>query len=385
MKTGLLSRLMTFSFGIMVLYSSSAIAALTVTPITWNVVGLDSNSFLTGPNLFPVAARVCAVGSPSNGPITATMQFAAGGSYMGMPTGGDTACAGGTPCVDFRPGSLSTFQLTTVALPAGQCADAYFEVAVKREMAAFTSGRRYFITATDLSGTVSTPRPRELYVERLISQNRNSVQNVSYSAPLSLAAPFPTPPASLTSTAAGGSFGLAVGGIYDIRLDASTATQGYEQLETFANFSNAVFRILRVQSTYSANTSPLIDNGNQPATTDRLYANGCNWQLSPVLPNYLGCQAVGKAGGTISATYRIQVLTVPMGGSSSLNTLIYDYSGSSFHYNADSGPGGRTIVIVDPSALTFSKSFTPSTITANGQSTLRFTIGNPNAAPIFFL
>jgi hypothetical protein len=358
----------------LLLYAGSALAGLTITPITWNVIGLDSNSPATGPFRFPVAARVCAVGAPSNGAITATMQFHTGGTDDG------TICTGPAFCINFRAGSLSSIPLTTGPLAAGSCADAYFEVAVARESAAFTRARRYSITATDGDGSVNTPRPRELYVERLISQNRNSVQNVSYSAPLTLASPFPTPPVSLTSTAAGGSFGLAVGGIYDVRLDASTATQGYEQLETFANFSNAVFRILRVQSTYTANTSPFygVPPGTGPAITDVLYANGCNWQLSPILPNYLGCQGSGKTGGTISATYRIQVLTVPGGTSSTLNTLIYDYSGSSFHYNADNGSGGRTIYIEDPNSATISKSFGPTTIAAGGVSSLTFTITNPN-------
>jgi hypothetical protein len=37
----------------------SAQVNLTITPITWDVVGLDSNGPLTGPYLFPVGARVC--------------------------------------------------------------------------------------------------------------------------------------------------------------------------------------------------------------------------------------------------------------------------------------------------------------------------------------
>lgn len=361
----------------LLMQSAAAFAALTITPITWNVIGLDSNSPTTGPFQFPVAARVCAVGAPSSGSVTATFAFQPGGT-----NNGDTGCAGSAPCVTIRTGSLSTLPLGSLA--AGTCADAYFEVEVKKEAAAFDRARRYTITASDGAGSIVTPQPRELYIERLISQNRNSVQDVRYSAPLTLASPFPTPPGSMTSVSAGGNFGLAVGGIYDIRLDASTATQGYEQLETFANFSNAVFRILQVESTYTANTSPFYGTppGTGPATTSFLYANGCNWQLSPVLPNYLGCQASGKTGGTISATYRIQVLTVPGGTSSALNTLIYDYSGSSFHYNADTNVGGRTIVIVDPLTANFSKAFSPATVPANGVSTLTFTINNPNLTAV---
>ncbi|NJC95876.1 MAG: hypothetical protein FIB03_05990, partial [Anaerolineae bacterium] len=36
-----------------------AAANLTITPLTWNVVGLDSNNVSVGPNNFPVGARVC--------------------------------------------------------------------------------------------------------------------------------------------------------------------------------------------------------------------------------------------------------------------------------------------------------------------------------------
>ena len=42
--------------------SAQAAATLTVTPITWNVIGLDSNDVNVGPNHFPVGARVCNTG-----------------------------------------------------------------------------------------------------------------------------------------------------------------------------------------------------------------------------------------------------------------------------------------------------------------------------------
>ena len=44
-------------------YSASAAANLTVTPLTWNVIGLDSNSPTSGPYRFPVGARVCNSGT----------------------------------------------------------------------------------------------------------------------------------------------------------------------------------------------------------------------------------------------------------------------------------------------------------------------------------
>jgi len=56
------------------LWSSAAAqaATLTVTPITWNIVGLDSNSPASGPYRFPVAARVC---NTSGGATTATVTY----------------------------------------------------------------------------------------------------------------------------------------------------------------------------------------------------------------------------------------------------------------------------------------------------------------------
>ena len=40
------------------MFPIAAPAALTVTPVTWNIVGLDSNGSATGPQNFPVGVRV---------------------------------------------------------------------------------------------------------------------------------------------------------------------------------------------------------------------------------------------------------------------------------------------------------------------------------------
>src|SRR5688572_21788683 len=41
-------------------------AALSVTPLTWNIVGLDSNDPATGPYLFPIGGRVCSTVATTN-------------------------------------------------------------------------------------------------------------------------------------------------------------------------------------------------------------------------------------------------------------------------------------------------------------------------------
>ncbi|MGH7488440.1 MAG: hypothetical protein ACREMY_23005, partial [bacterium] len=109
-------------------------ATLTVTPLTWNVVGLDSNSPTSGPKFFPVGARVCST--------VATLNVAV--DYFW-----DSANAN----VNLRTGSPAT--LTLASIGAGNCGDAYFEAEVNQVAGAYDTTRRYHITATDGSGTFS--------------------------------------------------------------------------------------------------------------------------------------------------------------------------------------------------------------------------------------
>ncbi|MGZ5464011.1 MAG: DUF7933 domain-containing protein, partial [Thermoanaerobaculia bacterium] len=325
----------------------AAHAALTVTPITWNVVGLDSNDPLTGPNTFPVGARVCSDVATANVVVNFVW---------------DSPNAN----VNLRTGTSSTINIASIG--AGNCSDAYFEVEITRTAAAFDTTRRYHIAATDGSGTYSTPTPREIYVERLISQNRNSISDVKYGTTL----------VNLQSVPAGGSMALVVGNTYIIQLIGGTATQGYNQFEEFVNFSNTVFRILDVDTTYSADNSPYVSN-----PSDKLYADACLWENDPNSPNYRSC--VGgdfKSGGsTVVTTYTIQIIGGG-GTNETLNTLLYDFSGSSFHYNADYATGARIATIVDPASATISKSFSPNPAPLDGVSMLTFTLTNPNGATL---
>ena len=344
MKKCIITRLGALGFAL--LAPALAHAALTIAPITWNVIGLDSNNPATGPKYFPVGARVCSDIATTN--VTATWAW-------------DSA----NPNINLRAGSLGSIVIPSIA--AASCRDAYFEVEVNPVVAAFDTVRRYHIVAGDGSGNVSTPTPRELYVERLISQNRNSITGASLDG-----VPIP----------AGGSVGLVVGNTYTFELRSGTATQGYNQFEAFINFSNTIFQILSVTTAYSANNSPYVV-GPAPAVSDKLYADACLWQNDPSSPTYRSC--VGgdyKSGGAdITTTYVVRIIGGG-GTSQTLSTLLYDFSGSSYHYNSDFSVGGWIANIVDPTALTFSKSFAPAPTVAGGTSTLTFTIGNPTAAAV---
>src|SRR5688572_596211 len=199
--------------------SQSALAApsLTVTPITWNVMGLDSNNVNVGPNNFPVGVRVC-----NNGDVPLTNVAAA---FVWDTT---------DPLINLRAGSLNPITLTSLAI--GACSDFYFEITITRNAAAYDNVARYHInvTSTEITTPVSTPTPREIYVEHLVSQSRNATTDVQLNG---------------TSVAAGGSMALLVGQTYNITLVGSTATNGYEQIETFINFPNTIFQVLDVDTT----------------------------------------------------------------------------------------------------------------------------------------
>src|SRR5688572_29378349 len=330
-------------------YSAFAATTLTITPISWNIVGLDSNNVNVGSNDFPVGARVCNTGAAVAVNVTATFVW-------------DSANA----LINIRPGTNTALSVSSLAI--GACTDFYFEVEVTRNPAAYDTTRRYHIAVTADGGasTGSTPTPRELYVEHLISQNRNTVSDIQYGLTI------PT----LTSVASGGTMSLLVGQTYYIRIVGATATQGYEQIESFITIPNTIFQVNSVTAAYPATdpTTPDLLAGS------KLYADGCTWENDPNSPNYRSCLGDGKYGGNISVTYQVTILqapSAPLVNPQALSTLIYDFSGSSYHYNSDFGVSMRYAYILDPSAVTIAKNFSPDPTSVGGISTLTFTLTNP--------
>lgn len=333
--------------------TASAAPILTVTPITWNVVGLDSNNVNVGPNIFPVGIRVCNIGdSPATNVTTTFVWDSANGN------------------INLSSGSLNPILLGS--LVNGYCADAYFDVTITRTRAAFDTARRYHIeVAVTGLATVSTPTPSEIYVERLISQNRNSVLDIQLNG---------------VSIGAGEVMNLQLGNTYTITLIGNTATNGYEQIETFINFPNQIFRILNVATTYTAN------DGTDPLAGSKLYANGCGWVNNPTVANYRACTGVGKYGGGVTIVHTVEIIG-GVGTNQTLNTLIYDFSGSSYHYNnsfaltipytvvepAPTSTPTSTVTNTPTNTSTATPSATPtSTDTATPTNTATFT---PTASP----
>jgi LPXTG-motif cell wall-anchored protein len=277
--------------GLMVTAPTSAASTLTIDPITWDVIGLDSNDPAAGPNTFPVGARICNPGPTDASPVSARFTWDAANAYIEL---------------EHEP----TIRIGTVV--AGACQDVYFNVVVTRTPDAFETVRPYHLEVlVDGTRVGSTPQPRQLYVERLVSQNRNHVDAIT--------GPGGSPPTT----------DLNVGDTVIYELHGATATNGYEQLEVYINFPNSIFRVRSVDAVYT---------GPAGGTNDSVYADACGWDPDPGSATYLTCIGPeawgGKAGGEVVLTYGLEVVG---SGSGSVFGLIHDFSGSSYHYNADFG------------------------------------------------
>lgn len=334
----LLALVSAFSLSLSSFQPARAAVTVTLTPITWDVVGLDSNSPTSGPQNFPVGVRVCYSGVTA--PTSIATQFV-----------WDSENAN----IDLRPGSL---QSTTINVTADDCTDVYYEVQVNRVNAAYNTDRRYHIEATVGGVTYSTPTPRQIFVEHLVSQSRNYNFNVIVDG---------------VSIPVGGAMNLSVGSTYTITLESKTAPGGYGQIESFINFPNTIFQVISVNSTYSA---PVLGT-----TSDMLYYDACSWYSDPGNPYYRSCEDDGKAGGSITNTYVVKIIGGG-GTSENLYNMVYDFSGSSYHYNSDYATSFRIANIIDPNALTIAKNFSPDPMSLSGSTVLTFTITNPNAAAV---
>ncbi|MDX6557682.1 MAG: hypothetical protein QOF72_731, partial [Blastocatellia bacterium] len=120
-----------------VLGVQSAYAGLTVTPTSWNVVGLDSNNTNSGPDTYQIGGRVCNTGGTAVTNIVGNFIWDSSNAYINL--NGASA-------------------LNVSSLAGGACIDLYYSVVVTRTSLAYNATRRYHITvsATGVSA-ISTP------------------------------------------------------------------------------------------------------------------------------------------------------------------------------------------------------------------------------------
>jgi uncharacterized repeat protein (TIGR01451 family) len=344
--------------------SASGGPVLEIKPITWDIVGLDSNDVTVGPDTFPVAARVCNTGDADATNVVATIHFDApvNSAHFNLQT------ADPLTVLTLPPGGVGSFYDIGPDRPApipNHCTDFYWNVVLTRDSSAYNPTNQtqlYHIEVTaDGLGTVSTPSNRQLFIEKLISQNRNSVNSIS------------------------GPTTVYIGNTYTYTVSAKTATGGYEQVVPTVNFPNTIFRILGVSATYAVPAAP--DN-----TNNATYADACGWDpnIGPTPPagTYRSCAGPenypgGKAAGNpISTTITVEIIA---GGTATVSTLIYDFSGSSYHYNSDFGTGVNTLTITATSApagpdLTIAKTHSGDFSRGQVGATYTITVSNDGTA-----
>jgi uncharacterized repeat protein (TIGR01451 family) len=313
---------------------------LCIDPISWNIIGLDSNKALPpnddGPDTFMVGARAC-----NNGATTLTNVVATYNTVGAV-----------NPYINLADNS-------TISIPElrpGRCEDFYFNGQITRINAAFFTTQGYTITATSGALSAVTPANRELYIEKLNSQNRNTVSGLT------------------------GPTSLQVGGIYTFNVLWSTAPGGYEQLEHFVNLTNFSFRLL---SSYSVYDQPVA------AVNTTIYADACGWDNNRLSPTYRSCIGPeeypgGKTGGNVNTYFTVQILGATAAAGSRLRALIYDFSGSSYHYNTDYNSGTTGLVVNAAAAadLQVTISDTPDPVVSGNPITYTGTVTNAGLSPV---
>jgi len=216
----LVAALAALAFGVYAASPNAAPGPLTVTPITWDVLGLDSNNVNTGPNVFPVGVRVCNTGSDPATNVVATWTWKTTQNSFTGPAEGTTVSVG------------------TIA--AGSCRHAYFEVTLNRSASARRKARDYQVTLTADGGVSAAGPQRTLYIQPLVSQGRNNTKKLAGPNGCNLAYTVCDPaPAN-----------ILVGRTYTYKLYAETST-AYKQLETFANFPTSMLQAVSTSAVYS--------------------------------------------------------------------------------------------------------------------------------------
>src|SRR5215212_6662267 len=129
--------------GALVPAARSAAGPLTATPITWGVLGLDSNNVNTGPNVFPVGVRVCNTGSDAVSGVAGSWLWIAG---SGAASTFDTPVDGAT--------------ITAGTIAGNACRAVYFDVTVHRSPSPWNSSRSYRITVTGTGVATATVERR---------------------------------------------------------------------------------------------------------------------------------------------------------------------------------------------------------------------------------
>jgi len=319
-----------FGFLLIPTITTQAAPALTITPITWDVVGLDEQDINQGPNQYPIGVRVCNTGDTQASNLSINFSWDSTNPYINL---------------------ISNSSIDASVLAAQNCKDFYFNIVINRTEGAKNTYRQYHITASSPdAGSVSTPIPREIYVVALNQETNNNLSPIS------------------------GPTVVNVGEIVEYSIQQSTIPD-YQQLMSFINFPTDIFQILSVSITYGTPTN---------LTRNQVYADACGWDSNPGSATFLQCIGPpptefpnGIVGSSIAIHYMVQVIAP---GTANLSTTIYGYNNGNYNYQYNPNISLLTVTAIEQATATGTATQTP---TATFTSTQTATItGTPPTATL---
>jgi len=303
------------------LLTTKAAPILSITSITWNVVGLDGQDITAGSNLYPVGARVCNTGDEEATDVNVTFTWDSINPYINL-VGGDSKVVS--------------------SLPAQGCVDVYFNIIINRDIQALNSTKGYQITAS-ASGiaTVSTPTPREIFVQDLSQIINNDLGTIS------------------------GPTNVFVGQTVQYTVQHNSIPE-YQQLMSFIDFPLDIFRIELISVSYSNPSN---------VTNSTPYADACGWDDIPGLGSYMQCIGPipddypdGVVGGSIAITYTLKVIS---GGTAMLSNTVYGYSNGTYSYQHNPSASPLAVNAIDTATDTPTPTLTQTaTITPTHTATI---------------
>lgn len=279
------------------------LGSLNLTKGSWDTLGLDHNNVNVGPNQYLIQIRVRNDALTTANNVTANLTFTSTNPYIYLATNETPNKYIG----DIAPG-------TTV--------DVFYLVEVSRNTAAYLTSINYTVTVGGTNTGSADTINGTLYVEKLVSQNRNDVVSITVSNP--------TP---------------AIGDVIAVTVVSTTASATYNVVNLpLTNYNPAILQPLNVTVTYGPNTSN-------------------NVRLdSPGQTNFVSVWLFNVTGAGVTRLFG----------------LITDRSGSSYHYNSDFGEN-ITIRAVEKADLAIAKAV--DNATPNIGDTVKFTLTVVNYGP----
>jgi|GEM_PF-700632 len=276
---------------------------LSIEPLTWNIIGLDDEDMNSGPNTYPIGARVCNSGDEAAQALLFTLVWEEENLNIS------------------QIGPIS-FNLTQ--LDATQCRDFYFQVLVNRTVDAYTANREFhFRLESSNHSTIETEANTEIYVQPYLNEENQPDDNMS-------------------SFVIAGPSTIELGHTVEFTGTSAVASPGMQQLMHLIEFPPDLFRIVSIETSYTIPSALSIGSN---------YADACGWNSVITSPTYLSCDGGDDdkypgefAGGNTVVTYTVEAIEI---GAATLNGAVFSYDAGTYIYQPNAAEGALSVTVVD--------------------------------------